>query len=71
MFAHKHRPRGPVFTVVMAALGYSTNRTSHLPPCLNICISWWGRLVDVSNFFSAVVLFIFFVLLCMCVCFFN
>lgn len=28
MFAHKHGPRAPVFTVVMAALGYSTNRPS-------------------------------------------
>lgn len=28
MFAHKHRPRAPVFTVVMAALSYSTNRPS-------------------------------------------
>lgn len=26
MFAHKHGPRALVFTVVMAALGYSTNR---------------------------------------------
>lgn len=28
MFAHKHGPRAPVFTVVMAALSYSTNRPS-------------------------------------------
>lgn len=28
MFAHKHGPGAPVFTVVMAALGYSTNRPS-------------------------------------------
>lgn len=31
MFAHKHRPRAPVFTVVMAALSYSTNRPSMFP----------------------------------------
>lgn len=31
MFAHKHGPRAPVFTVVMAALSYSTNRPSMFP----------------------------------------
>lgn len=31
MFAHKHGPRAPVFTVVMAALGYSTNKPNMFP----------------------------------------
>lgn len=41
MFAHKHRPRAPVFTVVMAALSYSTNRPSMFPAQFtaeNVCL---------------------------------
>lgn len=41
MFAHKHRPRAPVFTVVMAALSYSTNRPSMFPTQFaaeNVCL---------------------------------
>lgn len=41
MFAHKHGPRAPVFTVVMAALSYSTNRPSmflHSVEAENVCL---------------------------------
>lgn len=51
MFAHKHRPRAPVFTVVMAALSYSTNRAgmflSHVQKRMFVLV---GRVITVYCF---------------------
>lgn len=50
MFAHKHGPRAPVFTVVMAALAYSTNRPSmFLSHFRGECLSWKVELLQGSS----------------------